>query len=238
MSNNFTYDIHYTFSKSLGLTGGDIGAYYGSDNGQNNIQEFDNPRADRGPNPGDTPHRVVGDFIYEMPQLKGSNPLLRHSVGGWQIAGIVSARTGERLIISQACASTYHCRPDYAGGATVVENWRDAGTSRCIAGARCNLQYSISRRSPWYHRSQSDAIRPAIWATERFADHRILASTSRWPEHSPAGESEPQFRTDMFSALNRVNYSGPTTGFNSATFGQISGAGGMRVMQLNAKLSW
>jgi hypothetical protein len=47
-----------------------------------------------------------------------------------------------------------------------------------------------------------------------------------------------QFRTDMFNATNHVNYSNPNANFSSANFGEISGAGGMRVMQLNAKLSW
>jgi hypothetical protein len=42
----------------------------------------------------------------------------------------------------------------------------------------------------------------------------------------------------MFNATNRVNYSAPSTNVNDATFGEISGAGGMRVVQLNAKLRW
>lgn len=47
-----------------------------------------------------------------------------------------------------------------------------------------------------------------------------------------------QIRIDMFNATNRVNYSAPSTNVNDATFGEISGAGGMRVVQLNAKLRW
>ena len=47
-----------------------------------------------------------------------------------------------------------------------------------------------------------------------------------------------QFRTDMFNATNHVNYNGPNTNLNSSTFGEISGAGAMRVIQLNAKLVW
>ena len=52
-SHNVTFEGHYTWGKGLGITGSDIGAYYGSDNDQVNIQEFNNPRADRGPNQGD-----------------------------------------------------------------------------------------------------------------------------------------------------------------------------------------
>ena len=47
-----------------------------------------------------------------------------------------------------------------------------------------------------------------------------------------------QVRADMFNALNHVNLSGPATGINSATFGEINGAGGMRVIQLNGRIRW
>ncbi len=47
-----------------------------------------------------------------------------------------------------------------------------------------------------------------------------------------------QIRADMFNFLNHVNYGGPSTGIDGATFGEINGAGGMRLVQLNAKLSW
>ncbi len=47
-----------------------------------------------------------------------------------------------------------------------------------------------------------------------------------------------QVRADMFNAFNHVNLGGPSTGMNSATFGQINGAGGMRVVQLNGRLTW
>jgi hypothetical protein len=47
-----------------------------------------------------------------------------------------------------------------------------------------------------------------------------------------------QVRTDMFNATNHVNLSDPSTGLNGATVGEISGAGGMRVIQFNGRLRW
>ena len=140
-SRNLAFDAHYTYGKGLGITGSDIGAYYGSDNDQMTIQEFDNPRADRGPNQGDSGHRLIADWIYELPHLSQANPLVKHVLGGWEVAGIFSARTGERLIITEVCASNWHCRPDYVGGPTVVDNWQSANTTRCVVGGRCSVQY-------------------------------------------------------------------------------------------------
>ena len=66
---------------------------------------------------------------------------------------------------------------------------------------------------------------PATWSTDI-----SLAKNFQVTE-----KTNLQFRADMFNATNHVNYGGPTAGQNSAVFGQISGAGGMRVVQLNAK---
>jgi hypothetical protein len=235
------FDVHHTWSKSLGLTGGDIGAYYGSDNDQNVIQEFFNPSADRGPNPGDAQQRLVADIIYELPRLQNAHGLIRHTLGGWEVSGIFTARTGERLVITQNCASDWHCRPDYAGGATIFDSWVQNSTSRCTVGARCTVQY-LNREAfglvPVDSRTRiavrpgnlgNGAVRgPGSWSTDL-----SLAKNFRLTESVSL-----QFRTDMFNATNRVNYSNPSTNVNAATFGEISGAGGMRVVQLNAKLRW
>jgi len=47
-----------------------------------------------------------------------------------------------------------------------------------------------------------------------------------------------QVRADMFNFLNHVNYSGPNGNITSATFGEINGTGGMRVIQLNGRFTW
>ena len=238
-SRGFSYDGHYTFSKTLGVSGGDIGAYYGSDNSNNNIQEFNNPRADRGPNGGDATHRFVADWIYEVPQLSNSNKLLRVALGGWEVSGIFNTRSGGRDTVTMTCASGQFCRPDYVGGSTSFTDWKQNATTRCIVGARCTIQYlnpaafalvplsPISKSAIRPGNLGQGSIRgPASWTTD--------ASVSR---NFKVGEKTTfQFRADMFNATNHVNYSGPTTGLNSATFGQISGTGSMRVIQLNAKL--
>jgi hypothetical protein len=183
----------------------------------------------------------VGDLVYETPALKSWNPILRHTLGGWQSSSIFSARTGERLIITETCASSYHCRPDYVGGATIVENWKDAGTARCITGARCNVQYlnKAAFSIVPVDANTRIAIRPgnlgngAVRGPSNWSVDFSLAKNFRLGE-----DIRLQFRTDLFNAFNHVNYNAPATGINSATFGEISGVGGMRVIQLNAKLSF
>jgi hypothetical protein len=52
-----------------------------------------------------------------------------------------------------------------------------------------------------------------------------------------------QIRADAFGFLNHLNYAGPSTNRNADTFGEINSlqpgtASGIRVVQLNARLSW
>ena len=240
-SHNVTFEGHYTWGKGLGITGSDIGAYYGSDNDQVNIQEFNNPRADRGPNQGDATQRFVGNWVYTVPQRAHANPVLRHVIGGWEVAGIVSARTGDRLIITETCASNWHCRPDYVGGSTIVDNWEQANTTRCAVGARCSVQY-LNRAA--FQLVPVDpgtriAIRPgnlgngAVRGPGSWTTDLNLSRNFRLNERMKL-----QVRADMFNALNHVNLNGPSTGLNGATFGEINGAGAMRVVQINGRVQW
>ena len=240
-SHSLSFDAHYTWSKGLGITGSDIGAYYGSDNDQVNIQDFNNPRADRGPNQGDSGQRFVADWIYELPHLTSANSLIKQAFGGWEVGGILTARTGSRLIISETCASNWFCRPDYAGGATIIDNWQQANTTRCTVGARCTVQY-LNRAAftlvPVDPNSRI-AIRPgnlgngAVRGPGSWSGDLSLSKNFRFSERLNL-----QVRADMFNATNHVNLSDPSTGLNGATFGEISSAGSMRVIQLNGRLRW
>ena len=52
------------------------------------------------------------------------------------------------------------------------------------------------------------------------------------------GERRLQLRADMLNVLNRKNYNNPVMNMNSADFGRITGAGGRRVVQLGARLTF
>ena len=53
-----------------------------------------NPRLDHGTGDLDLRHRLVIAPIYEAPKLTHSNALLRETLGGWQVTGIYTVRSG------------------------------------------------------------------------------------------------------------------------------------------------
>ena len=240
-SRNLSFDVHHTWGKSLGISGGDIGAYYGSDNDSNVIQDFDNIRANRGPNVGDANHRLLADWIYDLPKLTGHGQLVRQALGGWEVTGIFSTRSGNRVTISETCASDWFCRPDYVGGSLVVSSWKETTASRCTVGARCSVQFINKNAFALVpvHPVTRIAIRPGnlgngiLRGPASVSVDVSLSKNFQLREHMKL-----QIRGDMFNFLNHVNYSDPGSGLNSATFGEINGAGGMRVIQLNGRISW
>jgi len=86
-SNGLAFGLAYTYSKSHG----------DGEQGGNEHQRAQDPRRDRGRARGrhrfDQRHNLVGNFLYELP---GANidSALRHVIGGWQVNGIVSLRSG------------------------------------------------------------------------------------------------------------------------------------------------
>jgi hypothetical protein len=240
-SKGISFDAHYTWGKSLGISGGDIGAYYGSDNDSNVIQDFHDIRSNRGPNVGDASHRLLADWIYELPRLAHSNSLVRGALGGWQATGVFSTRSGNRITISETCASDWFCRPDYAGGPLVVSNWKETTATRCTPGARCTVQF-INKAAftlvPVDSRTRI-AVRPGNLANGILRGPASVSVDFSLSKNFKVRERmNLQIRADMFNFLNHVNYSDPSSGLNSATFGEINGAGGMRVIQLNGRISW
>ena len=47
-----------------------------------------------------------------------------------------------------------------------------------------------------------------------------------------------QFRAEMFNLFNQVNFTNPTASLTNARFGQITGAGAGRSMQMGLKVLW
>jgi len=50
------------------------------------------------------------------------------------------------------------------------------------------------------------------------------------------GRTQFQLRAEATNAFNMVNLNNPNTTYNSSSFGQITGAASMRVMQLGARI--
>jgi hypothetical protein len=231
-SDRYSWDVNYTMSKSEATQGGDLSVYYISS--FNNTQDFWNPDFDYGPASNDRRHRFNGSFIYELPNIHGGQGIANGILGGWQLSGIVQARSGEGLVVTQP-SGIPRSRPDVAPGVDLVNaNWKDS----CTATGCSYLNVAGFTRVPVVTLTNA-TVRPGtyLWDMARgpgaFDMHTTFAKN-----FAVHGATRLQVRADVFGVLNRKNYSNPNTNMNSADFGRITGAGGKRVFQLGARFTF
>jgi len=83
----------YTFAKSVGTADGNVN--------QCDVQNAHNVAGERGPTTPDFRHQLTVSYVYELPYGKGkqfggeANSVAQAVLGGWQVAGVTRARSGE-----------------------------------------------------------------------------------------------------------------------------------------------
>jgi hypothetical protein len=225
-SRNLSGSAHYTWGKGLSTQGGDSGAYYGSDGG-GRIQDFYDIKSARGPSAGDVTHYFVTEWVYALPRLQHWNAL-RYAFGGWQASGILTARSGGAVTVTQS-SGIADSRPDYIGGPTILPDYRS--TLKYLNPAAF-LRVPVSAVS-------AETIRAGN------IGNGAIRGPASWSFDSSLGKNFPvmekvglQFRADMFNALNHTVLSGLVSEITNARFGQLTSTNGARLMQLSAHLTW
>jgi hypothetical protein len=93
-SDGFNILLAYTFAKNLGNADGNVGGY---------VQNAYFPNLEHGAVTPDLRHRLSVSYLYELPVGRGrhfmtdSHGIVDAFLGGWQVAGITSAQTGEAV---------------------------------------------------------------------------------------------------------------------------------------------
>jgi hypothetical protein len=216
-----SFGAMYTYSRSRSYGAGDLLH-------EDRPQESFNLAAEYGPSKWDAPHRLAAHVIYEVPTMGSSAPV-RALAGGWQVSGILAARSGLPLNVTDGSSSYRESRPDRVGGDLTVDDWRDSPT----------LQY-LNRGA-----FERVPIAPASGA-------QIRAGTLGWnavrlpsffnldlglARTVSAGRYRVQIRVDLFNALNTRNYGGLNTNISNSNFGRFTSVSS-RTMQLGARFSF
>jgi hypothetical protein len=225
MSNNFLFNMHYTWSHQLTFSDGDLVL-----NSQRQ-QDNNNLRAERGPGPTDVRQRFASDFVYELPlsKLAGSGSMARRlAFAGWQLTGIYSAQTGLAFGIANP-SSIPGQRADYIGGEVYAAN---------PEADLIYLNRAAFREVPLIQASGApsrpgtlgrNALRfPGFWNVD-LGLAKNLSFTERL---------KLQIRGDFLNALNHTNFSGIDSNIRSANFGKFTATRGARVIQLNARFTF
>ena len=241
--NGLQLQAAYTLSRAIDPATGN--------NGVGDLNNFDNPydvHYDNGPSGLDRTQIAFVNFIYDIPFLKNSsNKLLKSTVGGWQVSGIVALQTGEPIHISeggiQNCAQGANNDPVKCAGSL-------AGTgniSSIIPNAdnRPNVNGSVSYPktvTSWFGASAFSPTVAGTWGNLPFNSIRgpgrqnwNLALFKSFLFSETRG-SKLEFRAEFFNAFNHTEFNNVSNTFTNGDFGAVTSAHDPREIQLGLKL--
>jgi len=220
-SQGYSYRASYTLSEARDQAPEHLNAASGRPQNGRDLAAWE------GPSDFDIRHRLVGNFIVELPFGPGK-PMLQDGVagkilGGWLVSGIYSSRSGRPVTIFQF---TNNVGPGAEGlpnligdpkGPQTVEQWYNKAAFELVpSGTFGNAGRNILRGPGWVTFDMS--VQRRIAFTDR------VNATLRW---------------DVFNLFDRANLGLPDRNITSANAGVISTlAGDPRVMQLSVRLGF
>jgi Carboxypeptidase regulatory-like domain/TonB dependent receptor len=244
LSHNLQFDVNYTFAHSI-----DNGSTVDNENGNfesgvtSVMCDVTNPQACRGNSEFDVRHQITGDFVYGLPFGRGqaigrsSGWLLNEIIGGWQISGIETWRTGVAFTANNtdiAFYDTVSLAADtgmiFTGPQSAVRSNIHADTS--LPGAP--IQFFANPTAAEGAFTQVTGLQSGSRDTlhgPHFSNLDVAVS-----KYFPLGNERYRlkFVSEAYNVFNHANFGLPDTGVISGRFGQITGLAGQepsRVMQ-------
>lgn len=231
-SNGFNFLAAYTFAKNLGNADGNVGGF---------IQDSYHVDREHGPVAPDLRHRFTLSYLYEVPvgrgrRFLGNLPGIGDAfLGGWQLAGITTAQSGEAVTASLSSdlsnTGSFSYRPNQVADPNNFSfNTASQGTDfGCTQPGRQTLDC-------WYNQAVFVAppLAPGQQFSHRFGNARI--GNLRGPDlvnfdfvlqkNFKVTESQQfEFRAEFFNVFNHPNFGLPGGGSQIA----VDEAGGASI---------
>jgi hypothetical protein len=221
-----------------------------SANGVGDLNNVSNPYShayDLGPSGLDRLHIAFVNFVYEIPFLKdSSNKLLRSTIGGWGLSGIVTLQSGEPLNISEGgisnCAQGANNPTSCTGsliGTGNISNIIPNSNNRPNVGGSVGYPKTVKS---WFNGSAFAPTVAGAWGNEPFNALRGPGrqnwnlSVFKSFLFSESRGSKLEFRAEFFNAFNHTEFNNVSTTFSSGNFGAVTSAHDPREIQLGLKL--
>jgi hypothetical protein len=213
--NRMLFNATYTYSHSIGNVPLD------ESNGTANYQTLTwagNPSLDKGNTQINRPHMFVANVLVPLPELKGTNPFVQGTLGGWQVSTIFTAESGASTTVfasglsenANLVAGTASGLNSLYGTGNAGPPWAPGSNRRpfitgtsCTAGRKADQIYNPDAFTVVGHTIGSLGNEPAgFCAGPRFVnDDFSLQKTWKVRERLSL-----QFRLDAFNFFNHPNF--------------------------------
>ncbi len=219
----------YTYSRAIDSAADSRGP------GGADLSQTSNPylgwRYDVGPSGFDRTHNAVVNFIYDIPLLRGNQSrLLKTTLGGWEVSGIVTFESGVPVNINLGGTQGSNGipnasnRPDLVGkisypntvgaGDHVIQYLNTSAFAVPALGSFGNLgHYAV--RGPGRDNWNLSLFKSFVFSETR--------------------GSKLEFRVETFNTWNHTQFNGVSNNFSSSNFGQFTSAFDPRILQLGLK---
>ena len=240
VTHDLNLQVAYTLSRAIDPSTGSSGNGWDLDYVTNPYQGW---QYDVGPSVLDRTHVAFVNFVYDIPLLKNSpNRLLKSTLGGWELSGIITAESGAPYNLG---VNGHNVNSIFPGG--------DVGMRPNVTGAITYPKAPVISNGKvtgiqWADPSVFAAPAAGTWGNLGFdalrgpgRDNWNLALFKRFVISESRG-SEFQFRAESFNTWNHTQFggAGQNGGFSNnvgaGNFAQITSAFDPRVFQFGAKL--
>jgi hypothetical protein len=225
-SRGLQFTSNYTFSKGLDTQSLSTTAYNGS---------VGNPfdlRWNRGISDMNFPNIWSNSWVYQPPAIPAHYGRVVAAVfGNWQLSGIWQLTSGKPFSISpgqgnnNSLSQVGRDRADLTGQPLEVKT----GDKNHWLLQYLNRDAFVANQPGAFGNSPKNMLTGPARNTTDLAITKNIPFKERY---------KLQVRWEMFGAWNHPYFGNPGTNISSGSFGRITSAGGARVMQVAAKLSW
>ncbi|MEO8370616.1 MAG: carboxypeptidase regulatory-like domain-containing protein [Candidatus Solibacter sp.] len=223
MSKHVSLTAFYTRSKSL------ASAELDGQTTNGGAQDANNIALERGLSDYDQRQNFVGAVILNLSYYRGTSPLLRNLANGWTLSPIVTFTSGLPFSVTSGKDNNYDGVSN--DRANLVGNpFLDPNRPRAQVLAQW-FNTSAFAANP-IGTAGTSARNLMIGPGNKNVDMALFRSFDV-REHVKL-----QFRAEFTNFFNLVNLNNPNATLTSSTFGQITGAGAMRQLQLGLRLTF
>jgi hypothetical protein len=199
-------------------------------------EDFNEVKIERGLAAGERAHSAIVQWIYRAPTPFSNSVVGRQVLGGWQITGFWTGRTGTAMGVTQrnigAASGLPSSRPD------VVDFEGMVNENSCSYGNQQFLNPAAFQTVPIVSAS-GRTIRRGNAGTNLLRGPGYNSFNVSLGKKFALGEATAlEFKADMQNALNHTNYTGVVSSIDQRDFGKALGTTPAREIQLQLRLSF
>ncbi|HEX5282496.1 MAG TPA: hypothetical protein VFW30_00110, partial [Bryocella sp.] len=192
-----------------------------------------NIRSSYGPSGDDMPQKFTVSYIYALPSINHFGFLGKEVLGGWQVNGITTLRSGQPFNVTSGTDTNFdgtnNDRPNQIGNPLLPK-----GRSRAAMVAQYITIAAFAPLPAGTATGEGNTHFDSIYSPNSF--NTDLSAFKTFPLFERVNA---QFRAEAFNAFNNVTFYGPSAVLSSpANFGRISSSSGGRVLQFALRLSF